>query len=175
MGKVCKRKSQKKSILVSRPHLSHIRFDLQQSKKQKANPSAPASEETSHILGIIASLFTNLASESPARVRLLTKFVETNYEKVDRLLDVRESVRVRLKTVEKIIEEEKKVNIISMNLVCPWLMKGCVPLTNRKCNESRRTLEWRRMSGIPEDWKVDYSLSKSLTILSAGYAWKMMV
>jgi len=42
-------------------------------------------------------------------MRLLTKFVETNYEKVDRLLDVRESVRVRLKTAEKMIEEEKKV------------------------------------------------------------------
>lgn len=105
MGKVCKIKK----FLASRPHLVHICPDLQQSKKQKANPSAPASEETSHILGIIASLFTNLASESPARIRLLTKFVETNYEKVDRLLDVRESVRVRLKMVEKRIEEEKKV------------------------------------------------------------------
>ena len=44
-------------------------------------------------------------------MRLLTKFVEANYEKVDRLLDVRESVRVRLKTVERTIEEEKKVKI----------------------------------------------------------------
>jgi beta-catenin-like protein 1 len=42
-------------------------------------------------------------------MRLLTKFVETDYEKVDRLLDVRESVRVRLKMAEKMIEEEKKV------------------------------------------------------------------
>ena len=90
---------------------SHIRFDLQQSKRQKANPSAPASEETSHILGIIASLFTNLASESPARMRLLTKFVEANYEKVDRLLDVRENVRVRLRAVETTIEDEKKVGL----------------------------------------------------------------
>ena len=88
-----------------------IHFDLQQSKRQKANPSAPASEETSHILGITASLFTNLASESPARMRLLTKFVEANYEKVDRLLDVRENVRVRLRTVEKMIEHEKKVRL----------------------------------------------------------------
>jgi beta-catenin-like protein 1 len=42
-------------------------------------------------------------------MRLLTKFVEANYEKVDRLLDVRENVRVRLRTVEKKIESEKKV------------------------------------------------------------------
>jgi len=44
-------------------------------------------------------------------MRLLTKFVETNYEKVDRLLDVRESVRVRLRTAEKMIEEEKHVRL----------------------------------------------------------------
>jgi len=99
-------------VTHSRPYLSHIRSDLQQSKRQKANPSAPASEETSHILGIIASLFTNLASESPARMRLLTKFVEANYEKVDRLLDVRENVRVRLRTVEKMTEYEKKVRLL---------------------------------------------------------------
>ena len=107
MGKVCGLNFSS----FSSPSFLHTRLDLQQSKKQRANPSAPASEETSHILGIIASLFTNLASESPARMRLLTKFVETNYEKVDRLLDVRESVRVRLKTVERTIEEEKKVKI----------------------------------------------------------------
>lgn len=42
-------------------------------------------------------------------MRLLTKFVEANYEKVDRLLDVRENVRVRLRAVETTIEDEKKV------------------------------------------------------------------
>jgi beta-catenin-like protein 1 len=44
-------------------------------------------------------------------MRLLTKFVEANYEKVDRLLDVRESVRVRLRVVEKTMEEEKNVRL----------------------------------------------------------------
>jgi hypothetical protein len=63
-----------------------------------------------------------------------------------------------------------------MNFLYPWLMIGRVSLTNRKCNERGRSLERRMtMSGIPENWKVDYSLSKSLTIFSAGYAWKMMV
>lgn len=44
-------------------------------------------------------------------MRLLTKFVEADYEKVDRLLDVRENVRVRLRAVEKTIEDEKKVGL----------------------------------------------------------------
>jgi beta-catenin-like protein 1 len=76
--------------------------------------SAPASEETSHILGIIASLLTNLNSESPERIRLLTKFVEGDYEKVDRLLDIREGVEIRLRVVEKEIDDEKKVHNIDL-------------------------------------------------------------
>ena len=107
-------------------------------------------------------------------MRLLTKFVETNYEKVDRLLDVRESVRVRLKMVERMIEEEKKVKIFPRISCARGRCRAY--LTNRKCNEKGRTLERRKMmNGIPGNWKVDYSLSKSLIILSAGYAWKMTV
>lgn len=77
-------------------------------KKQKAN-SPPASEDTTHTLGIVSSLFSNLPSESPARIRLLAKFVENNYEKTDKLLDIRESAQTRLKAVDKEIDEEKQV------------------------------------------------------------------
>jgi beta-catenin-like protein 1 len=80
-----------------------------QSKKKKTDSAIPASEETSHVLGVISSLFTNLASESPERLRLLTKFVEADYEKVDRLLDVRESAENRLKMTENEIEKERRV------------------------------------------------------------------
>lgn len=68
-----------------------------------------ASEDTAHALGIISSLFSNLASDTPARVRLLTKFVEGNYEKVDKMLELREGALARLNGVEAQIEEEKKV------------------------------------------------------------------
>ena len=84
---------------------------LQASKKSKPNLATPASEEISYCLGALASLFTNLASETPARIRLMAKFVESNYEKVDRLLEVRESALARLKATEGEIEAEKQVSL----------------------------------------------------------------
>jgi len=76
---------------------------------QKKNASAPPSEDLSHILGIISSLLTNLPSDSPERIRLLAKFVENDYEKVDKLLDIRDSARTRLKVTDREIETDKKV------------------------------------------------------------------
>ena len=78
------------------------------SKKNKGT-DAPASEETSHTLSIVSSLLTNLPSESPARICLLAKFVENNYEKVDKLLEIRESAQRRLTDTEADIEREMKV------------------------------------------------------------------
>lgn len=80
-----------------------------QSQKKK-NASAPPSEDLSHILGIISSLLTNLPSDTPERIRLLTKFVENNYEKVDKLLDIRESACTRLSATDKEIERDKVGN-----------------------------------------------------------------
>ncbi|KAI6151882.1 Catenin-beta-like protein [Pisolithus tinctorius] len=78
------------------------------SKKQKRNAGTQATEDTSHILGIISSLFTNLPSDSSGRIRLLAKFVENEYEKVDKLLEIREHASNRLKQVDTEIETEKK-------------------------------------------------------------------
>ncbi|EPQ59414.1 DUF1716-domain-containing protein [Gloeophyllum trabeum ATCC 11539] len=78
------------------------------SKKSK-NVTTPASEDIGHILSIISSLFSNLPSESPARVRLLAKFVENNYEKVDKLLEIRENAQLRLVIVDSEIDQEKKL------------------------------------------------------------------
>lgn len=77
-------------------------------------------EDTSHMLGIMASLFSNLASESQARIRLLAKYVEGNYEKVDRLLEIREHSESRLKAAEKDIEQERRVS----QLCC--ILKSCI-------------------------------------------------
>ena len=83
-------------------------------KGSASNPASAISDETGHILGVLSSLFTNLPSESVARTRLLAKFVENDYEKVDRLLDVRESAAGRLKVVDKEIETEKKVRAVAI-------------------------------------------------------------
>lgn len=78
-----------------------------QSLKKGKGPAAAISDDTGHILGIFSSLLSNLASDTAPRMRLLAKFVENNYEKVDRLLDIRENAEIRLKAVDKEIDKEK--------------------------------------------------------------------
>jgi len=57
----------------------------------------------------MSSLLTNLASDSAARVRLLAKFVENDYEKVEKLLEIRDNACTRLKAIDSVIDAEKKV------------------------------------------------------------------
>ncbi|PWN49452.1 hypothetical protein IE53DRAFT_388314 [Violaceomyces palustris] len=78
-------------------------------KRKKAEAASTTTlEDEEHILGIIVSLLNNLESESAERIRLLSKFVEEEYEKVDRLLEVRENLVSRIQSVETGIEKEKK-------------------------------------------------------------------
>ncbi|KAF5322334.1 hypothetical protein D9619_000901 [Psilocybe cf. subviscida] len=77
------------------------------SKRQKATNDSPASQDTAHILGIVSSLLTNLPSDSPSRIRVLAKFVEGEYEKIDKLVELRDAARKRLKATEMQIEKEK--------------------------------------------------------------------
>lgn len=60
-------------------------------------------------MGILVSLFTNLESDTPARIRLIAKFVENDYEKVDRLLEMREVAESRLQALDKEINMERRV------------------------------------------------------------------
>ena len=64
-------------------------------------------EAEEHLLGILVSLFTNLASDSKPRIRLIVKFIENSYEKVERLLEMREAAEGRLKAAELEIAREK--------------------------------------------------------------------
>ncbi|WRT63378.1 uncharacterized protein IL334_000283 [Kwoniella shivajii] len=77
-------------------------------KKKKLNATS-SFEDEEHLLGILVSLFTNLGSDTPERIRLIAKFVESGYEKVDRLLEMREVAEGKLKGVEKDIIMERRV------------------------------------------------------------------
>jgi beta-catenin-like protein 1 len=77
--------------------------------KLSALESIPESETEEHLLGILVSLFQNLASESAPRLRLLAKFIEGSYEKIDRLLELRDSAENKLAPVEREIERERQV------------------------------------------------------------------
>lgn len=81
---------------------------MQPPKKQKGAIQTSAPEDTTHTLGILSSLFTNLPSDSSARIRLLAKFVESNYEKTDKLLDIRTSAQARLTVTDREIDAEKE-------------------------------------------------------------------
>jgi beta-catenin-like protein 1 len=59
-------------------------------------------------LGIFASMLRLLPADSAARIRALAKFVESDYAKIERLLQIRHDYATRLGKVEKEIEEQKK-------------------------------------------------------------------
>lgn len=77
---------------------------------KKKRHSAPTFEDDEHILGIIASLFANLPSDSPPRLRLVAKFVEADYEKVDRLLELRELAQSKMRPMERQIAANRIVS-----------------------------------------------------------------
>ncbi|KAF9453073.1 DUF1716-domain-containing protein [Macrolepiota fuliginosa MF-IS2] len=83
-------------------------FSIFMGKAQKKKNTTAPPEDLSHILGIISSLLSNLPSDTPERIRLLTKFVENNYEKVDKLLEIRDSAHTRLEVTNREIEADKK-------------------------------------------------------------------
>ncbi|KAI9660136.1 MAG: hypothetical protein M1821_001488 [Bathelium mastoideum] len=63
---------------------------------------------TEHVLGVFASLLRCLPGDSPARIRVLAKFVEKEWEKVGRLMGLRREFAGKVSRVEQQIEEERK-------------------------------------------------------------------
>lgn len=63
---------------------------------------------TEHLLGIFASMLRLLPADSAVRIRTLAKFVESDYAKIARLLQIRQDYASRLGKVEREIEEQKK-------------------------------------------------------------------
>ncbi|KAK0537868.1 hypothetical protein OC842_001468 [Tilletia horrida] len=83
-------------------------FSIFMGKGLVKKSDTPTLTDEEHILGIIISLFNNLASDSQPRTRVLTKFVEAEYEKVDRLIEMREAAQTRLSGAQALIEQEKR-------------------------------------------------------------------
>ncbi|KAI9791746.1 MAG: hypothetical protein M1816_003556 [Peltula sp. TS41687] len=62
---------------------------------------------TEHLLGILSALLQSLPANSAARIRLLAKFVEKEYEKIERLFRLRGEYATKVATVDKEIERER--------------------------------------------------------------------
>lgn len=63
-------------------------------------------QDEDHVLEIVASLLNNLPSDSVERIRLISKFVEKEYEKLDRLVEVHFAARDRLQNTELELRKE---------------------------------------------------------------------
>ncbi|KAJ5659009.1 hypothetical protein N7507_005460 [Penicillium longicatenatum] len=61
-----------------------------------------------HLLGIFASLLRLLPGTSAARIRTLAKFMEKDYEKIEKLVKLRREYAARVAPVEQAIEKERK-------------------------------------------------------------------
>lgn len=61
-----------------------------------------------HLLGIFASMLRTLPGDSAERIRLLAKFMEKDYEKISRLVNVRRQYASRLRDIELQIENERR-------------------------------------------------------------------
>jgi beta-catenin-like protein 1 len=61
-----------------------------------------------HILGILSSMLRTLPGDSAARIRLLGKFVEKEYEKIGRIFALRRDFDARVKVADSKISQERE-------------------------------------------------------------------
>ncbi|KAL1958812.1 hypothetical protein VTO42DRAFT_3649 [Malbranchea cinnamomea] len=65
-------------------------------------------QSVEHLLGIFSWLLRHLPGESPSRIRTLAKFMEKDYEKISKLVQLRREYASRLSIVDQSIEEERR-------------------------------------------------------------------
>lgn len=78
------------------------------SKVQFTHIIQQESQNIEHLLGIFASLLRLLPGGSAARIRTLAKFMEKDYEKIEKLIKLRREYAARVVPVEQAIEKERK-------------------------------------------------------------------
>jgi beta-catenin-like protein 1 len=59
------------------------------------------------LLGIFAALLRTLPADSAGRIRTLAKFVEKDYEKLAKLIDLRRDSSSRVSAIDEEIKQEK--------------------------------------------------------------------
>lgn len=64
-------------------------------------------QSTEHFLGILFSMLRSLPADAAPRIRLLGKFVEKNYEKIERLIKLRQEYSSKLSVVDREIKLEQ--------------------------------------------------------------------
>lgn len=72
-------------------------------KTKKHDPN-----QTEHILGILSSLLRSLPGNSDSRFRLLAKFFEKDYEKINKLITLRREYATRVATFDAKTKERKR-------------------------------------------------------------------
>lgn len=75
---------------------------------QVANVPQQESQSTEHLLGIFASLLRLLPGGSASRIRVLAKFIENDYRKIEKLVNLRREYASKVSPVEQAIEKERK-------------------------------------------------------------------
>lgn len=65
-------------------------------------------EQTEHILGIFASLLRSLPGNSDSRFRLLAKFLEKDFEKIKRIIKLRNDYVTRLAAFDATLKSKKR-------------------------------------------------------------------
>ena len=67
-------------------------------------------ETTEHLLGILSSMLRVLPANEAPRIRLLAKFVEKDYQALDRLVQIQREFALRIDAVDKAINAEKEAS-----------------------------------------------------------------
>ncbi|KKZ67745.1 hypothetical protein EMCG_06612 [[Emmonsia] crescens] len=65
-------------------------------------------QSVEHLLGIFSSLLRLLPGESSSRIRTLAKFMEKDYEKIEKLIKLRREYASKVSAVDQVIDQERK-------------------------------------------------------------------
>ncbi|GAA5882380.1 hypothetical protein JCM16303_004097 [Sporobolomyces ruberrimus] len=146
-------------------------------KKSSSTNTQLSSETTEHLVSILSSLFTSLPSDSQPRLRLLTKFIESSYSKLDRLSELREELETRIERLDfeevggdlELDEEEKYLERLEnggmalqfCDYVAAWIcMEDDGARDHYKMLLSRRSKSLKDLVGVLAEYRDNINVSQ---------------